>query len=250
MALVRRRVVNPAPSVLALVNPKKKRGKSMATRRKRKGGRRRASARRNPVNPVNPTRRRRSTRRRGRRSAVYARRRNPVNPVNPSRHRRRYGRRRGARRNPVTGTIGRALPIVGASVLIGASTGFVAPIVARFAPQLVATPIGVAATTFGTGWALSMVARAFAFTRRWADDVMLAGAILAGGQLASAYVVPRLGLGGQGGNGLGRRYRNGLNGIGVMTSIPTGMPMLPAAPVNNGMQGVGVMTNIPPGMPR
>jgi hypothetical protein len=134
------------------------------------------------------------------------------------------------------------VPIVIGSALIGASTQFVAPVVARFAPQLVATPIGIAATTFGTGWALSMVARAFAFTRKWADDVMLAGAVLAGGQLFSAYVAPMVpGLRGNGGNGLGRRYyRNGLNGIGVMTPIPTG-PMLPPAPANqNGMQGVGM----------
>ena len=250
--LVKRRVVNPAPAVLALVNgSRKKRGKSMATRKRRSTKRRVRRARsRNPVNPVNPTRRAR--RRRGRRSTVYARRRNPVNPVNPSRRRRRYGRRRSARRNPVTGTLGRAVPIVIGSALIGASTQFVAPVVARFAPQLVATPIGIAATTFGTGWALSMVARAFAFTRKWADDVMLAGAVLAGGQLFSAYVAPMVpGLRGQGGNGLGRRYqRNGLNGIGVMTGIPPGMPMLPAAPVNNGMQGMTMMTNIPPGMPR
>lgn len=252
MALVRRRVVNPAPSVLALVNPKKKRGKTMATRRrKRKGGRRRTvrARSRNPINPVNPARRRR--RRSVRRSRVYARRRNPVNPVNPSRRRRRYGRRR-SRRNPVTGTLGRAVPIVIGSALIGASTQFVAPVVARFAPQLVATPIGIAATTFGTGWALSMVARAFAFTRKWADDVMLAGAVLAGGQLFSAYVAPMVpGLrGGQGGNGLGRRYnRNGMmSGIGVMTSIPPGVAMVPAPTNQNGMQGIGVMTAIPPGV--
>jgi hypothetical protein len=97
-----------------------------------------------------------------------------------------------------------------------------------------------------------MVARAFSFTRRWADDVMLAGAILAGGQLFSAYVAPMVpGLrGGQGGNGMGRRYyRNGLNGIGVMTTIPPGMALAPPVD-NNGMQGVGMMTAIPPGMPR
>lgn len=225
----------------------------MATR-KRKSGRRRASARRNPVNPVNPvnpSRRRRSTKRRGRRSAVYARRRNPVNPVNPSRRRR--GRRRSVRRNPVTGVLGRAVPLVIGSAVIGFAAPFTTQVVGRFAPQLLGTPIGVAGVTFGTGWALSLLAGAFNFTRKWKDDVLLAGAVLAGGQLFSAYVAPMIGrVGANGGNGLGRRYyRNGLNGIGVMTGIPPGMPMLPAAPVNNsGMQGVGVMTNIPPGMPR
>lgn len=249
MALVRRRVVNPAPSVLALVNGSRtKRGKTMATRRKRKGGRRRVTRARsrNPINPVNPTRRRRRSSRR--RSTVYARRRNPINPT---RRRRRIGRRR-ARRNPVTGVLGRAIPLVIGSAVIGATAPFTAQIVGRFAPQLLGNPIGVAATTFGTGWALSLLARAFAFTRKWSDDVMLAGAVLAGGQLFTAYVAPMIPrLGGQGGNGMGRRYyRNGMmSGIGVMTGIPPGMALAP--PVNNsGMQGVGVMTAIPPGMPR
>lgn len=248
MALVKRRVVNPTPSVLALVNPKKKRGKTMATRKRKSSKRRSTAKRRNPVNPVNPARRR--SRKRGRRSAVYARRRNPVNPVNPSRRRRR-GRRRSVRRNPVTGVLGRAVPLVIGSAVIGIAAPFTSQLVGRFAPQLLGTPIGVAGVTFGTGWGLSLLAGAFGFTRKYKDDILLAGAILAGGQLFSAYVAPMIKLG-NGGNGLGRRYnRPGMNGIGVMTGIPPGMPMLPAAPVNNsGMQGIGVMTNIPPGMPR
>ena len=249
MALVRRRVVNPAPSVLALVNGSRtKRGKKMATRKRKSSKRRASTKRRNPVNPVNPTRRRRSTKRRGRRSTVYARRRNPINPT----RRRRSGRRRARRSNPVTGVLGRAIPLVIGSAVIGATAPFTAQIVGRFAPQLLGNPIGVAATTFGTGWALSLLAGAFAFTRKWKDDVMLAGAVLAGGQLFTAYVapmIPRLG-GGQGGNGMGRRYPGrGMSGIGVMTGIPPGMALAP--PVNNtGMQGVGVMTAIPPGIPR
>ena len=219
----------------------------MATTKRRKSSKRRSTAkRRNPVNPVNPTRRRKSTKRRGTRRTVRA-----SNPVNPTR-RRRSGRRR-ARRNPVTGVLGRAVPLVVGSAAIGMATPFTAQLVGRFAPGFLATPVGVAATTFGTGWGLSLLAGAFAFTRKWKDDILLAGAVLAGGQLFSAYVAPMIPrIGGQGGNGLGRRYANrGMNGIGVMTGIPPGMPMLPAAPVNNsGMQGIGVMTNIPPGMPR
>lgn len=246
--LVKRRVVNPAPSVLALVNPKKKRGKTMATRKRRSSTKRRVrrARSRNPINPVNPTRRRRSTRRRGRRSTVYARRRNPINPT---RRRRRFGRRR-ARRNPVTGVLGRAVPLVIGSAAIGFTAPFTTQIIARFAPQLLGTPIGMAGVTFGTGWALSLLAGAFAFTRKWKDDVMLAGAVLAGGQLFSAYVAPMIPrLGGQGGNGMGRRYyRNGMSGIGVMTSIPPGMGLPPAPANQNGMQGIGVMTAIPPGV--
>lgn len=242
MALVRRRMVNPAPAVLALVNPKIKRGKPMATRRKRRSTKRRVHARRNPVNPVNPVnptrRRRRSTRRRGRRSAVYARRRNPINPV---RRRRRFGRRR-SRRNPVTGVFGRAVPLVLSSAAIGFATPFVSQLIVRFAPQLITTPVGVAATTFGTGWVLSALAGMFAFTRRWADDLLLAGAVLAGGQLFTAYVAPAIRLGGNRGNGMGRRYNNGMGGIGVVTGIPPNI-VAPLPPANNtqGMQGIGVL---------
>ncbi len=223
----------------------------MATRKRRSTKRRvrRARSRNpvNPVNPVNPTRRRR--RRSTRRSSVYARRRNPINPT---RRRRRIGRRR-SRRNPVTGVLGRAIPLVVGSAAIGFTAPFTTQLVSRFAPQLLGTPIGMAGVTFGTGWALSLLAGAFAFTRKWKDDVMLAGAVLAGGQLFSAYVAPMIPrIGGQGGNGMGRRYPGrGMSGIGVMTAIPPGMSALPAAPGNqNGMQGIGVMTAIPPGMAR
>ena len=239
MALVRRRVVNPAPSVLALVNPKKKRGKSMATRRKRKGGRRRTvrARSRNPINPVNPVNPSRRRRRSGRGSTVYARRRNPINPT---RRPRRIGRRR-SHRNPVTGVLGRAVPLVIGSAAIGFATPFVSQFVVRVAPQLVTTPIGVAGVTFGTGWVLSALAGMFAFTRKWKDDIMLAGAVLAGGQLFTAYVAPMVRLGGQGGNGMGRRYnRNGMmSGIGVMTNIPPNMA-LPPMTNNQGMQGIGM----------
>lgn len=206
----------------------------MATR-KRKARGRRPRARANPINPVNPTRRR-TTKRRGRRSAVYARRRNPINPTRRRRRSGLFGRRR-ARRNPVTGVLGRAIPLVIGSALIGTAAPFVTQVVVRFAPQLVTTPAGVAATTFGTGWALSALARMFAFTRRWSDDVLLAGAVLAGGQLFTAYVAPTLRLG----NGMGRRgYGNGMRGIGVMTGIPPQMVLPPPPPSGNGMQGVGM----------
>lgn len=210
----------------------------MATRKRRRSTKRRVrrARSRNPVNPVNPVRRRRrrSTRRR---STVYARRRNPINPT---RRRRRSGRRR-ARRNPVTGVLGRAVPLVIGSAAIGFTAPFTTQLVSRFAPQLLGTPIGMAGVTFGTGWALSLLAGAFAFTRKWKDDVMLAGAVLAGGQLFSAYVAPMIPrLGGQGGNGMGRRYNQGMRGIGVMTGIPPNMALPPPANNSQGMQGIGM----------
>lgn len=234
MALVRRRVVNPTPAILALVNgSRKKRGKKMATRRRRRSTRRRVHARRhNPVNPVNPVRRRRRSVRRHRRYGYHTRRRNPVNPA----HRRRHHRRR----NPVTGVFGRAVPLVLSSAAIGFATPFVSQFIVRFAPQLITTPVGVAATTFGTGWVLSALAGMFAFTRRWKDDVLLAGAVLAGGQLFTAYVAPAIRLG-RGGNGNGIGWRRGMNGIGMMTNIPPGYALPPAVQGNaRGMQGVGV----------
>jgi hypothetical protein len=214
----------------------------MATRRRKRRGTLRASARRNPVNPVNPTRRRRKRNpvNPARRRRVYARgrRRNPVNPVH---RRRRHGRRR--HRNPVTGLLGRAVPLVLGSAAIGVAAPFTAQLVGRFAPQLLGSPIGAAATTFGTGWALSLLAGAFNFTRKWKDDVMLAGAVMAGGQLFSAYVAPMIRLGGGGGNptGMGRRRQYpGMSGIGVMTGIPPGMAALPPMTNNQGMQGIGM----------
>lgn len=244
MALTRRRMVNPTPAILALVNPKK-RGKKMATKKRKSSSKRRASAkRRNPVNPVNPTKRRATKRRSTRR--VYAKRRNPINPT----RRRRSGRRR-SRRNPVTGVIGRAVPLVLSTPVIALAAPFTAQLVGRFAPQIVATPLGAAGITFGTAWGISALMRMVPFLRRWSDDMLLAGAVVAGGQVFSAYLAPALRLGGSApANGMGRRWRPGMNGIGVMTSIPPGMAALPAPPNNNGMQGVGVMTAIPPGVAR
>ena len=209
----------------------------MATRKRRSTKRRRVHARRaNPVNPVNPVRRRRRSTKR-RRSTVYARRRNPVNPV---RHRRRHHRRHHRRRNPIGGLFSRAVPLVLGSAAIGMAAPFTAQLVGRFAPQLLGTPIGAAGTTFATGWGLSALARMFSFTRRWADDVLLAGAILAGGQLFSAYVAPMIPRIGGGGNptGMGRRF--GMRGIAAVHGVPPQISP-PPAPQNNGMQGVAAL---------
>ncbi len=138
----------------------------------------------------------------------------------------------------MTGVFGRAVPLVIGSAAIGFATPFVSQFIVRFAPQLVTTPVGVAATTFGTGWALSALARMFAFTRRWSDDVLLAGAILAGGQLFTAYVATAIRLG----NGMGRR---GMGGIGIMTPIPPNLALPPPPPGNgNGMQGIGARPGV------
>jgi hypothetical protein len=115
------------------------------------------------------------------------------------------------------------------------SAQYVNPIVARFAPQVVSTPLGIAATTFGTGWLLSQLAGAFAFTRRWKDDVLLAGAVLAGGQIFSAYVAPRVGM--------GRRY--GMGGIAAVHGVPPHIAALPPAANGNGAGMRGVAATAP-----
>jgi hypothetical protein len=244
MALVKRRMVNPAgPSVLALVNPKRRRKTKMATR-KRKASKRRASARRNPVNPVNPTRRRRSTKRRGRRSTVYARRRNPINPT----RRRRYGRRR--HRNPFGGG-GEVIDFAGA----GIGLGLAQPLFGRFiGPYLPFGQYNSAALTAITGWGLSKLFEMFGFTRRFAKPARILGYSTAVIQIVQPIVSRAMAGAGALANptGMGARYRRpGMNGIGVMTGIPPGMALSPPQ-VNNGqsMQGIGVMTNIPPGMAR
>lgn len=230
--LVKRRVVNPAPAVLAIVNTTRRR--KMATK-KRKSSKRRVSAKRrsNPVNPVNPTRRRSTKTRSSKHRSVYARARNPVNPVG---RRKRYGRRR--QRNPVSGLFGRAVPLVLGSAAIGMAAPLTAQLVSRFAPQLLGSPIGAAGVTFGTGWGLSALAGMFSFTRRYKDDILLAGAVLAGGQLFSAYVAPMIPrIGGAAGQGMGRRGMNGMNGIAAVHGIPPQIAP-PPVPPQNGMQGI------------
>lgn len=201
----------------------------MATRRRKRSTRRRVRARANPVIPGNPTRRRRSTRRRGRRSAVYARRRNPI--INPTRRRRRYGRRR-ARRNPVMGSVTRAVPIILSSPFIAALTPVAAQLVGRVAPQLLATPLGTAGTTVLTGWVLSAAMRMFPFLRRWADDMFVAGLILGGSQVIAPYAAQFLRFG----NGMGRRGY-GMRGIAAVHGVPPHL-LPPPPPQNNGMRGV------------
>jgi hypothetical protein len=243
--LVKRRVVNPAPAVLALVNPKK-RGKKMATKKRRSTKRRVHHARAH--NPINPTRRHKSTKRRTTKRRVYASRRNPVNPTH-RRSRKRYSRRRHSfLRNPL-GAGGEVLDFAGA----GIGLGLFQPLVGRFIGGYL--PFGQyngAALTAISGWGLSKILEMFGFTRRFAKPARILGYSTAVIQIVQPIVARAIaGVGAAPANGMNGRYRRGMNGIGVMTSIPPGINALPPVPGNNnGMQGVGVMTAIPPGMPR
>jgi hypothetical protein len=231
MTLVRRRVVNPAPSVLALVNPKTKRGKKMATRKRRSTKRRRVHARRhNPVNPVNPSRRRKSTRRR--RHSVFARRRNPLNPTS----RRRVGRRR-HRRNPFGGG-GEVVDFAGA----GIGLGLAQPLFGRFiGPYLPFGQYNSAALTAITGWGLSKIFEMFGFTRRFAKPARILGYSTAVIQVVQPIVSRAMaGVGGAANPTMGRRRGAGMGGIAAVHGVPPQISP-PPAPQNNGMTGVAAV---------
>src|SRR5262247_518633 len=125
--MVVRKVANPAPSVLALVNPRKRRAKKMATKRKRSTRRRRVHHTRSRAhNPINPTRRHR----RRRTHTVHARR----------------------RRNPFGGAGSEIINFTVAGIGLGLATPFVAGFAGRFLPFGV---YNAPVISFGTGWLLS-----------------------------------------------------------------------------------------------
>lgn len=226
MALVKRRVVNPPPSVLALVNPK--RGRKMATRKRRHTTRRRRRA----TAAVNPRRRRRTAVVRHRRSTALM----TTNRRNPS-HRRRHHRRL----NPVRASLfaeGTKLAISGALI------GFTQPLVRGFVGQWVgSSPIASAAITFGTAYGLSFLSRLTNFTKKLEDPLLLSGATIAVAQLISSYVLPLLRPATTANNTMSGRYGPGMRGIAAVPSTnPPGYAPLPPMPppqaAANGMQGI------------
>lgn len=238
MTLVRRRVVNPAPAVLALVNGSRtKRGKNMATKRRRRSTKRRVrrvhAKKHNPVNPV--PRRRRSVRRR--RSTIYARRRH--SSAHLTHRRRRVGRRR-HHRNPFGGG-GEVVDFAGAGIGLGLFT----PLAARFiGPYLPFGQYNGPALTAISGWGLSKILEMFSFTRRFAKAARILGYSTAVIQVVQPLVGRAIaGVGGGGnGNGMGWTRRSGMGGIGVMTGVPpTGVLPPPPPPSRRaGMQGIGM----------
>lgn len=219
----------------------------MAAKKRRKTGARRRvrRVRANPVNPVNPSRRRRHTRRH-RRYGVFARRRNPLNPT----RRRHHRRRRAHRRSNPAGVLGQAFTLAAGGALIG----LVQPFIGRFVmPYVGASPLTNAGLAFGTGWLLSLAAGMTSFTRKWKDDIMLAGGVVAAAQLISAYVVPQIrarlapapapangGLGWPGQGYGGNRWRTGMGGIAMVTGTP---PLISAAPPPPAPAGAGAGMN-------
>jgi hypothetical protein len=121
----------------------------------------------------------------------------------------------------------------------GAVIGIFQPFVRSFVGQYVgASPIASAGITLGTAYALSFVAKFIPFTRKYEDDILLAGATIAAAQLISAYVQPYLKIGN---NPLmsGPRYgvRRGMRGIAAVHGIPPQIvpPPLPPQGQMNGL---------------
>jgi hypothetical protein len=219
--MVRRRVQNPGPSVLALVNPRRRK-KMAATKRRRKStrGRRRTAsvtARKN-LSLFKPKRRR--SRRR-------------ANPV--ARGRRRYsaGRRR---RNPVFGggVFGEAVNFAIAGFAIGAAQPIIQPVLSRFLPLgTLSVPVGSAVTGFALGW-LSGMTR---FTAGFKRPLQVMGIAVGVTALAGPLVRQFLGSGSAGMNG-----RRGMNGIAAVHGIPPQIvpPPLPPAQAQNGVNGLAM----------
>src|SRR5262245_8816491 len=236
--LVRRRVVNPAPSILALVNPRRR--KRMATRKRRRSTKRRVHRAR-AHNPVNPTRRRRATHHRRRRHSVFARRRRTS--MNPVHHRRRRIGRRRHHRNPLRGASGEILSYAGA----GIGLGLFQPIVQRFVGPYAGAlgQFGGPALTALSGWGLSKIFEMFGFTRRFAHPALVLGFSTAVIQLVQPIVSRTLAGAGRGGGMAGYR-RNGMGGIGVWPGVPPGVPLMaPAPPMANGMGAIGAYPGVP-----
>ena len=219
MALVKRRVANPAPAVLTLVNPGRK---SMAARK------RRATTRRRKARVSNHKRRRSSVTVRARRSTASFTRRKRRNPIFVKHRRRGVSRRR----NPVSGALREALPLVGSGIAIG----FTLPIINRFVGGFL--PFGqfnAPLVTIGTGYGLGWLASKFSFTSKYRGSLEIAGLVLGITQI----VTPLLGrvmapAAPQGMNGV--RGRRGLNGIAAVPTVP---PQIQAArPQAQGMKGI------------
>ncbi len=199
---------------------------------KRKAAPRAKAKKRNPVNPVNPVKRRKATTRR-----TYSK----ARRTSSKGGRKRYARRRRYLGNPA-GVLGQAFTLAGA----GAAIGLLQPFIGRFVtPYIGVSPISTAGLAFGTGWLLSMAAGLTSFTRRFKNDILLAGGVVAAAQLISAYVVPALRLRmapPPPQNGMGwRRGWNGMNGIAAIPgTFPGPMLNMGGGPVPNGVPVQGM----------
>lgn len=169
MAMVKRRVANPAPALLSLINPiNPKRSKSMP-KAKSNGSKRRAST----------TAKRRnltffSTGKKAE-GAVASRKANPK-------------RRTSKRRNPIsTGTVAEGFKLAVGGVFIGFAQPFVRGLVGKFLPT---GPIASAGVTLATAYGLGALSKMTPYTRTMKRPIELAGWTIVGAQVISSYVLP------------------------------------------------------------
>lgn len=219
-AQVLRKVANPTPPILLIANPAKEQTMPRAKAKPRT----RAKA-----NPVHRQTRKRATRR------------NPTMHLSTT-------RKRATRRNPLiiykrkpnsAASSSEVLDFSIAGLLLGVAQPILSPIIGRFLPARFASPASAAAAGYG----LSLLFQMFPLTRRFAKPARLLGFSTAIIALAAPIVRQWLAPSSTGAaaNGMsGARRRYGMNGIGVMPSIPPGMDM-PAPPMKAaGMNGIGV----------
>ncbi len=210
MALVKRRVANPTPAVLAFVNGT--RGKSMAAKKRttrRKTTKRRATA---------------TVRSRASSASFRKTTRHKSNPTRRTSTKRRSVARR---RNP-SGFTGEVIDFTVAGVVLGIVQPMIQPVIARFIPlgQFTA-PVSAGVAGYGVGW----LAEKFAATRRFGRPLK----VLAVATAAIGVVTPIV-------RGFMSRpaANNGMNGIGIVTGIPPRVvaPPLPPAKSQSGVNGL------------
>ena len=239
--MVKRRVANPSPAILSLVNPKGRKRKMAATKRRRRtntSNRRKPAAKRRNLSLSSIVK---SPRRRSRKRA---------NPIARK-------RTRGRRRNPISsGVIAEGFRLGASGLIIGFAQPTVRNLVGRFLPT---GPIASVGITLATGYGLGALAGFTRFTASWKRPLELAGWTIAGAQLISTYVLPALsgftsGLGigdGATASGLGRSRR-----MRDIVTLPAGKddpyygstPAIGAAPVSSKvatMKDILTMANMP-----
>lgn len=224
MALVKRKVANPVPSVLALVNPKG--GKSMATKRRKTS----APKKRHTKAPARKT------------ASVKTHHTTAAFKGNPTKKRRTSRRHH---RNPLTsGVVSEGLKLGASGVVIGIGQRFVRPLVGGFVGN---SPIAQAGVTLGTAYGLGWLANLTSFTRPYRRYLELAGWTISLTQLITSYAGGFINsIGGaapQGmqGGGWARPYRRGLNGIAAIPNVPPALVPPPPKQARQGMQGVSAI---------
>lgn len=218
------RVANPGPAGLLVINPK--RGKSMATKR------------------------RRSTTAATKRRSVTRRKSNPTPYASTKRRSVTRSRRRSVsrRRNPSTGgLLSQAAGLAAGITAVGLLGSFVPPIGGN-------SPFAVAGRQAGTGWLIGEAMQRFNVMRAYANDMKLAGFALGVGTLINAFILPTV-------SGFLRpapkapqpvANGNATNGMGDIVTLPRGewdsyygsTPMFNTNP-GSGVNGLSGVVTIP-----